>query len=406
MLPRSRTISNFYLLLLLAGFFSIGLLSNLIPGGSRRVTIPYRATILILSLFLIVTGALKKRSLFPIGSLRYFFIFWWLYLSRLIIDLYFLNIQATVFETNFDYILNAIGICLLPSLAISYLKEIDFDWILKWFFWILLVSLVISLFLNLNLDPEEMQKGYGRYGGGKALNTISYGHQGVTLSLLSLFLFSKTSKLKNIIFYLSSFLLGLFIMYLAGSKSPLLALLLCGSFYYLSSKGIIKGTAILTIFILPLVLFGKTIANFLSQYGGSFLDRVVKLLDSGDAGRNMLFTEGISQFENSPVLGNSFVLQGYGLGQWNGFYPHNIVIESFMAIGIVGGLIVIALIINGMYCSYKLAVTLSPNGWISMLFIQYTTLAMFSNAIYTNHYFWYYYVLVLGAHYKNSRTPS
>lgn len=381
--------------MLLIGFFSAGLLSNLFTGGSRSVTIPFRALVLLLSIIIIVSGILNNRFTIPLRELIFFLLFWIFYMGRLVIDLYFRNIQAVVFESNLEYFLNAIGICFIPCLSILFVKEINLDWILKWTFRILLISLIVSVFLNLSLDTEESQQSYGRYGGGGGLNTINYGHQGVTLSLLSLFLLLRTKDLLKAIIYVFSFLVGLFIMYLSGSKSPLLALLLCSSFYFFSRQGLLKGLITLMLILCPFFIFSSEIVDFLSQYGGSFLDRVAVAMKSGDQGRNNLFSEGINEFANSPIWGSSFVLQGRGAGYWSGFHPHNIIIESLMALGLIGGVLILCIIGKGIYFAYKLASKSSPDAWSGIILLQYSILAMFSNAIYTNHTFWYYSILIL-----------
>ena len=74
-----------------------------------------------------------------------------------------------------------------------------------------------------------------------------------------------------------------------------------------------------------------------------------------------------------------------------------------MAMGIIGGLVIILLIFSGVRVAYKLSVSLKPNAWVGLLFIQYAILAMFSNAIYTNHFFWYYYVFLMIAYYNSNQ---
>lgn len=395
MLHSNKTFYNIYILLVIIGFFSIGLLSNLFLGGSRVVTIPFRALMLIISLYIIITGVVNNKFIIPSKKTILFFLFWLLYVCRLIVDLYLRDIQATVFDNKLDYILNAIGICIIPVVSLLFAKDIDTEWILKWFYHILFVALIISLFLNLNINSEESQQSYGRYGGGGSLNTINYGHQGVSLSLLSLFLISRAKhNIIKITLYVSSFLLGLFVMYLAGSKSPLVALIICCAFFYCSIKGFFKGIFILLSLSLPFFIFTDHIIGFLSNYGGSFFDRITKALDSGDQSRMWLLGEGFNEFAGSPFTGSAFVLQGQNTGSWNGFYPHNIFIESLMALGIIGGILILGIIAKGWHDSYKVLRTSHSSGWIGLLFIQYSILAMFSNAIYTNHFFWCYVVFV------------
>jgi len=162
-----------------------------------------------------------------------------------------------------------------------------------------------------------------------------------------------------------------------------------------------KGAITLVLLALPFIVFSSQLLEFLSRYGGALIDRILLATNTGDQGRSSLWHKGLEQFANHPIFGNSFVLDRTA-GSWVGFYPHNIIVESLIALGIIGGILILCIIGKGIFVAYKEIVQNSVNGWLGILFLQFSILAMFSNAIYTNHFFWYYSVLVIAGKYNNN----
>lgn len=393
MIYKINRLNSLYILTLLVGYIVMSFLPGLVGTNSRIITVPFRGVVLFWSLYILFRGVMwKGHETFPAWQWMFFITFWVIYLFRVVYDLYYVGIRATVFPDTSDYLLNAVGVCLLPAVAIRYADNIDYQWVLKWFFILLFIALLISLVLNLSTPLTEEASSKGQYSGSSAMNTISYGHYGVTFALLSMFLFNKSVVLYKKLFYVACFFFGLFIMYLAGSRSPLVALLVCLLFFQVNNTGLFKGLFVISLLTVPLIIFSDQIIEFLSGFGGSFINRVLSTVNSGNSsGRDVLYAEAYEQFLNSPILGNAFVLQG-GVG--SGFYPHNMILEAFMATGVIGGIIFLIWIFQCLQTSYKLIAASNQNAWAGVLFLQYLIYAMFSQAIFSNAGFWHYSILI------------
>ena len=386
-------LNSLFILVLLVGYILLSFLPGLVGTDSRIITVPFRGVVLLWSLYILFRGVMwKGHETFPAWQWMFFIIFWIIYLFRLVYDLYYVGVKATVFPNTSDYILNAVGICLLPAAAIRYADNIDYQWVLKWFFRLLFIALLGSLLLNLSNPLDEEVTRNGQYQGSSAMNTISYGHYGVTFALLSMFFFNKSVSFYRKLLYVACFFFGLFIMYLAGSRSPLVALLVCLLFFQVNNAGLFKGLLVISLLTIPLIIFSDQIIEFLSGFGGSFINRVLATINNGNtSGRDVLYAGAYEQFLDSPIFGDAFVLQG-GVG--SGFYPHNIILEVFMATGVIGGLIFIKWIFKCLQISYKLIKVSDENSWAGVLFLQYLIYGMFSMAIFNNAGLWYYSIIV------------
>lgn len=399
MLYKFNRFNGLFLVILLVGYFFVSFLPGVLGTTSRVFTIPFRGLVLAMSMYIIYRGLLYKgHQTFKTWQWGLFISFWFMYISRMIYDLYFRSIEATVFPATSDYLLNAVGVCLVPALAIRYAVQVDYEWVLNWVFRLLGIALLTSLFFNIVSPLTGSEQYAGRYQGSAAMNTISYGHYGVTFSLISIFLFSKTDSIYKKGFYLVSFFLGLFIMYLAGSRGPLAALAVCLLFFQINNTGLFKGLFTLALFAIPLIIFSDEIIQLLSGFGGSFIQRVMATITEGhSSGRDVVYAEAINEFVNSPWLGNAFLIQS---GQFMGFYPHNIIVEAFMATGVIGGICLLLWIFYCLRIAYKLIVISHPAAWTGVLLLQYLIYGMFSNAIFTHTGFWYYSVLVWSVAYS------
>jgi O-antigen ligase len=95
-------------------------------------------------------------------------------------------------------------------------------------------------------------------------------------------------------------------------------------------------------------------------------------------------------FTEAPLLGNALEVMEYG------GYPHNVVIESFMATGIVGGTTFTVLLLLSFIYALSLVRMPGSYSWIGLLFIQYMTGSLVSGAIYNSPTMWALLGAVLG----------
>jgi len=173
----------------------------------------------------------------------------------------------------------------------------------------------------------------------------------------------------NSLFSYSSIIIGLYLLYMAGSRGPSLALIICSLFAF--SFFVSKKKIIFIIFILLLI----TYLGF--SYSGNYLFET-----------NLYsIHERLDLFEKALHIDNYFI--GSGIGSYGlkifgfdyYFYPHNIFLELLFENGLIGLLLLLVLIFRFFFrfklnlvsflCVYCLLVSM-PSGDIpgnNMLFI-------------------------------------
>jgi O-antigen ligase len=125
---------------------------------------------------------------------------------------------------------------------------------------------------------------------------------------------------------------------------------------------------------------------FAVDKGGSFLDRFLLAGDEFDTqgqSRGFLVQTTLSLVLESPFTGVGLEIPDIG-------YPHNLIAESFLPLGIVGGLLFSILYVVCIFKSIKLLTNSSGEwGWLGILFIQYAVISLSSGSLYASSLFWY-----------------
>jgi len=93
-----------------------------------------------------------------------------------------------------------------------------------------------------------------------------------------------------------------------------------------------------------------------------------------------------------PIFGSSFLIEK---GVFRGIYPHNLILESLMATGLIGTCFLIRWLYGLFKTGYTVIVTKDIYAWIPLLFFQYFIFGMFSKSIYANTNLWYFAFLLL-----------
>lgn len=352
-----------------------------IEGISRMVTIPYRASALLLSLLVIILNLKKKKEKTPIVVKML-----WLYWIALIIRIFYdtnIRIDVNLKDTT-QLWLYIFGIILpaMYSVMKSY-RMIDFNKALKWIYLGTLLSLILSLFNNATLlmDAAEIT---GRTEGNIALNTISFGHlatMGVILSFFMLLRGGKSLIKKTVL--IAIMLISFFIMLRAGSRSPVLALIVILLFWmFASGKNMILGFTITIAVITLLIVFIDPILNFMGNISPVIEARLRASIYMNDSsGRDPLFDTALQAFLDKPFFGKQFALFRSGGGFIN---SHNIILDALMGLGLFGGILMIYILWKAVKFSYLLIKHNHSCFWISLILIQQVVVSMFSGAIYSD----------------------
>ena len=106
--------------------------------------------------------------------------------------------------------------------------------------------------------------------------------------------------------------------------------------------------------------------------------------------RQNLARDAWHEYLQHPVLGSSIV-ERRSLA-----YPHNCVVEAFMATGTFGGAIFVLMLLMAIYRAILLTRVDVAMSWISLCFFQQLIGAMFSGGLYGNAALWGMMAIVLG----------
>lgn len=353
--------------------------SSDIEGISRTVTLPYRAFALLISLLVVFFNLRNKVGKIPL-VMKLLWIYWIALIIRIFYDT---NIRIDVHIGNTMQLWLYIFGIILPamySIMKSY-QMIDLNKALKWIYLGTIFSLFLSLFNNaaLLMDAEEIT---GRNEGNLALNSISFGYLANMGIVLSIFMLSRggNSIIKKTVL-IAIALMSFFIMLRAGSRSPVLALIVILLFWmFAKGKNIILGFSITIVVITLLIIFIDPILNLMGNISPVIELRLRATIYMGDSsGRDPIFEEAFQSFLDHPFWGSQFALFKIGGGFIN---SHNIILDSLMGLGILGGILMVYILWVAIKNSYSLIKNDNANFWICLILLQQIVVSMFSGAIY------------------------
>ena len=386
-------VETFFLICLFVGFLVISKLPDFLGIPDIQFSIPYRIFVVFIAVVIILKGILTGNLLKRV-SFAVFLFFMMMYLSRMFYDLYINPIILFADNTAEFYIQQLVGIVLLPSIALFFLnvQNLNYQLIFNFVFWSLIIILGIELTSFVNSGH------IGRSHGALVLGVQYYGHFGCTLSLLSAYNFlygnKKNKKSRLITFF--GFFIGLITIFISASRSPFLALCI-GVLFMMGKKMKSINSVLISIVVLffGIFFFWDIVGIINTYFPNDFFMRLEHGINTIDeeGGRNSLLSYGVNEFLESPIIGNHFLIQTVTA---MGTYPHNLIIESFMALGIIGGGILVIWIIGGVKTAYKSFGEIREDGeWITLLFLQHLIFGMVSGNLYSSDGFWIYSVLVM-----------
>lgn len=347
-----------------------------------------------------------------------FVLFWLMYLVRLFVDLQIKEVTYAYdrFTPFFIYSM-AIGGCLIPSIAVFLsTKKLDLNYIYKWIYVGSFVGnlLIFVLMLYQNdisswagiFAGRLVIYGYDDNGARGVINPISVSFYGSILFLISLVdLKIKSSEYQNnrIIFNLLKLIgviLGLTNLFAGASRGPFLStlllmilLLLFGFYRFRNKLSIFFTYSMIATSIVGMYLIMDLklpFENFTIFQRLDFFQQATGTHQSqGVNERISLYQTAWSQFINNPVLGDKIVVNYYNV------YPHNVLLEILMSLGVVGGLLIFICLrrcILNIYLSTSNSVTMVP---FSVILAAYLLLSLTSFSLFTLPGLWVMMAFVL-----------
>ena len=369
-----------------AGYALASGIPPLIGLDERAASVPYRAfalawTILVLALVARRRMHYRGAAWFPL------LVFWTLYSLRIASDTVFAPIDLA--RPPSEIILWAYGTCLLPTLALFASPG---ERALRRGAQVTFVFCALATVGALYVNYRELSLGISSaYSTGRlatnTLNPVSLGHLGISLALLSVYFLPKQTWLVRIgLAGLAS--LGLFTAAVSGSRGPLLAFALSLLLWLIAwAKGqpLHKLTFGLTVTVATAWLLTFSAFAVEQAFGFRIFSRLqtIQNITGDESGRAHfeLLVDASREFLAHPLVGSAL----HEVRTRD--YPHNVLIESFMATGVVGGLAFSAFLIWGAVGAFRLLRDPAV-AWLPLLFVQYLVSGLTAGALYYSASMW------------------
>jgi len=371
------------------GFGFTMILERMLGMPERSLTVPYRIIILFCSMWSLGLVFLTKRRFFAKRYLIPLIIFWTVYSLRFYIDAYVYDRPLPLGNLPEEVAFYIFGMCFFPMLAIFIEPGFHHNSrIVKSSIVILALSCAAVLIFN----RDVLYSNFGRLHVEGSLNQITLGHLGVSLCLLCLYLLflpQAGSRIMNLILIgLIGF--GLAVMGLASSRSPIIAFVFLLPF--LCIFGLRHGQKLRVSFLVGMLVCSLPFGfAAIREMGSNIEDRVAGTfsdVEDGSESRLDLWKSAWEDFVDHPLTGGTFN------GRYD-TYPHNLLLESLMTTGIVGGVSFMWILLIGIQAAWKLIRHSADHAWLGFLFFQMFVYAMFSGALWSHFSFWYLLAAVL-----------
>lgn len=374
----------------IAGYPLVAPLPLMFEVDSRIVTVPFRGLFLAIAL-VVFLSMIRRRDTIYTGQFWWpYSIFWGIYIARLLVDTLISPIPLRLPVE--EYYLLVFGLVLLPTNAFfSVLKPVAN----RSAIFATLVLSVLACLATYYLGIDTLVSGSVGRLGTETLNPISFGYLGATVVLLASFILLRLELRTHLgkVLLLGSIALGLLSVGLAGSRGPLAALVVT---VLVLVGHAVRQTSMRHAAAFSLVLIASVVVAlpYVVEMGSGIVERIEMTgtgLDPSDEDRFWLWRIAWAAFLDNPLLGNGIEPASVG------FYPHNIVLEAYMATGFVGGCLLLFMLV---YVGKRALDLLSLNpgyGWIGLLYIQQVVAAIFSGSIYGSTGVWYLMAAVVSA---------
>lgn len=174
------------------------------------------------------------------------------------------------------------------------------------------------------------------------------------------------ASFKKKLYLILNFLLSMFLFVMGATRGAFVVVILSLFFFLYSQQGLKKLKYLLL--LIPLV---PLFFIYLDYTGSALLSRLTSTVENSDSsGRDVLWADAWQEFSNYPFLGGKIEVSG--------IYPHNIVLETLMGLGIVGLFIFLLIFL----LSFKNVRLNNSTIYLYIIFINGFFQNMFSGGLY------------------------
>jgi len=371
-LARVRPAAHWLLVLVVVGYPAAGLMASAFNWDSLVASLPLRAGVLALSLWVLLSTRRgpRPRHGWILGG------FGALYLLRLVWDAGVAGVPGAR-EALVFYML----IVLVPCLALwARSTELDQVSAARWMLRagsLICFTAVTMHSLGIGQD-RALTEDIGRLSF-EALNPISIGHAAVSTLVAALCMTQTRLRGFDLLLLLAGSLAALVALGLAASRGPVLCLTAVALVYALATQ---RWRWLILLAIAAVGLLANPETALWERFAG---------VEEDESSLERLVLQGsaLTAFLTSPLWGSAFV-EPLLLT-----YPHNLFIEAAMALGVIGLVLLLVLLCRSAQPALqqlRLRRLLLP-----LLSLQYFIAAQLSGSIYGNSALWACVALLVGS---------
>lgn len=373
---RSRKFEWVISLLLLA-YPLLGTLVAFTSLPSLVASVPVRTLILFLSFYLLASS---DRAVAATGAAKLIIVFFCAYSIRLLWDWSVADIPVAV-----EYGVKFLVFCVPTALAFLHCQKLDEPRLARN---LLVVGSVVCILAMVAYDTNitgvrsTTEEAEGRLFL-DTVNPITFGHVGVTTILAGVAVLRFSKGLLGWTAAGAAITLGFIALQMAGSRGPLISLLIC----LFAAAALAKSQRWL---VIPLVVGAIFLfINAADDTQNLLAARLIATVSGGDAEERVLLAQGAAaQFFDSPLLGSAIVEKTLGI------FPHNPFLESAMAIGVLG--LLFFCVINVIAIAKIASALRSGEILVPLLAVQAITAAQVSGSLFESASMWMFLALFVG----------
>ena len=226
------------------------------------------------------------------------------------------------------------------------------------------------------------------------LSVIQFGHLGLTAVILGIYFMVKSNKSKLfLILSVSIAFLGVMSMFLAGTRSAMIAAFAI-AVVYLIANAKIKTLVIVIILFVPFYIYSDYILSFFDGFGINSANRIFQLFEEGgdqSSGRSLIWDKAFSDLSDNFLWGVSCFFKFGDIT-----YVHNSVIEITYALGIFGGATFLYINYKALeICIKELKGQNIDNKCFVFLYIQYLIYSLFSESVLRLSLYWIFLAIII-----------
>lgn len=389
--------------LTVVGFPLVSTVPTLVGVDSQVATVPFRIIVVALSVGILYGWWVRgTRVLFNAAVLSTLTL-WALLVARMFVDTMVDPLPGDLGIPVSQFLLLSLGACYLPALAgLEYPDARTLDLARVWIEVLGAIAMLAILYVGL----RGVFQGSVLYRlATPVLNPISVGHLGVSVLIVTLCGFSGSGRGVRL---LRSLLVLLSVIVIVGSVSrgPILAALVAA--LLLATRP--RAGARIRLFgvVLRVALVAGAIGaiavaiSYLEESGIiDVVERLTETLqDVASQERTAMIVGAWQQFAENPFIGSAFVERRFMMN------PHNIILESLMAVGIVGlGLLLVSMSASLVATQRVLRIP-GNHAWVGLIYVQYVINGMLSGSLFTDGAFWLFGLGVMALAARLQRRPD